>query len=140
MPRGASSRSPKIFRYDECAEVSSNTYWHGVPEDELARRYIAALIEKIRGVPKSADEIVAFTSMEAVSWMNVLEEWNEQQKGAIHFVNVRSASNYDQPPSGPDLKPGVSAQKSLQRGYDLGGKEYAIETAALPVLKLFELR
>lgn len=135
-----SGRSPKIFNYDECAEVSSNTYWHGIPEDELARQYVASLIEKVRGVSKTANETVALTSMEAVSWMNVLEEWNERYRTSIPFVNIRSASNYDQPPAGPSLRPILSAQESLNKGYDLGGKEYAIETAALPVLKMFELR
>ncbi|MBI2066905.1 MAG: hypothetical protein HYW02_06925 [Deltaproteobacteria bacterium] len=133
-------RAPKIYRYEECAEVSSNNFWHGAPEDQLARSYVATLIQKALNLSKEADQVIAFTAMEAVSWMNVVEEWNQLEKTAIPFVNVRGASNYDQPPPGPNGKPVISSQESLQKGFDLGGEEYAAETAALPILKMFELR
>ncbi|MBI2982342.1 MAG: hypothetical protein HYY44_08685, partial [Deltaproteobacteria bacterium] len=133
-------RRPKIYRYEECAEVSSNTFWHGAPEDHLARRYVAELIGKNFKKETDADKVVAFTAMEAVSWMNVIEEWNELHKTSIPFVNVRSASNYDQPPPGPNGRPVISARESLQKGFDLGGEEYAAQTAALPILKMFERR
>lgn len=93
--------SPRVFDYTQCAEATSNTFWVGTPYDELARDYVASLVNHafasplLNGAfgdprpalpltsPLTKQNTVAVSAMESAGWMEVLalEEVRCAQRG-----------------------------------------------------------
>lgn len=143
-------RPVKVYDYTECAEVASNTFWHGATEDRLARHYLAGLINSAGfSMEESArpDTVVAYSGMESAAWMSVVARWNQRRNTSIPIVVVRSASNYDQMPltadgdpvSGPNGKP-LTAMQDILIDLKQAGAEFAANMAARPVLRMFRER
>jgi hypothetical protein len=128
--------------------VSGDNFWHGATEDRLARQYMSALM-RTSGLNREArpDNIIAFSSMEAVPWMSAVTRWDARYGTSIPMVVIRAASNYDQiplrangqPALGKDGKP-LTAMQDILLGFDDASSEYAAYTAAAPVIRMFELR
>jgi hypothetical protein len=142
-------RAPTYHSYRVCGgEVSGDNFWHGATEDRLARQYMSALM-RTSGLNREArpDNIIAFSSMEAVPWMSAVTRWDARYGTSIPMVVIRAASNYDQiplrangqPALGKDGKP-LTAMQDILLGFDDASSEYAAYTAAAPVIRMFELR
>ena len=148
-PDRSQLREAKSFSYRMCGgEVSADNFWHGIPEDKLARRYMANLM-RVSGVNPNAkpSNIVAFSAMEATPWMTAVTRWNAQFGTNFPMVVVRAASNYDlvplrangQPVLGKDGKP-LDAMQAIDAGFDDQSSAYAAASAAAPILRMFQLR
>lgn len=141
-------RNFKVFNCTQCAEISSNTFWHGVHEDRLARHYVADLISGSDYVDHNIteDDVIALSAMESISWMNVVQEWTKKTGEPIQVAIVRSVSDYNHPPL--DEKGGIltvngspiSAMDDIKDGFKNSIASVAVKNAANPVLKMFELR
>jgi len=104
---------PKVFDYTQCAEATSNTFWVGTPYDELARKYVASVINDAfsselfhqtkprRNLlePATKYSTVTVSAMEGVGWMEVLALEEVLLKyNRIPAVNIRGAADYTTPP------------------------------------------
>lgn len=148
-PDKASWRTPTYYSYRVCGgEVSGDDFWHGATEDHLARQYMSALMRTSGINPKATEKnIVAFSSMEAVPWMSAVTRWDARYGTRIPMAVIRSASNYDQiplrangqPVLGKDGKP-LTAMQDIVLGFDDASSAYAANSAAAPVIRMFELR
>jgi purine nucleoside permease len=146
---GGSIRPVRVFDYTQCAEVASNTFWHGVVEDRLSRQYLADLINASGYTAQTVteDDVVVLSAMEAVAWMSVVERWTAKTGVSIPMVVIRAASNYDhvpldadgQPRAGADGKP-LTAMEDILHNFQESGASFAWQNAALPVFKMFEMR
>ncbi len=142
-------RKEKFFDYSQCGEISSDNFWHGVVEDRLSRQYLADLINAAGYVPKKVteDDVVSFSAMESVPWMSIVTRWSQKNGIKIPMVVVRAGSNYAHPTldangqvvAGKDGKP-MSGMDDILLGFQDAGAAFAWQNAALPVLKMFELR
>lgn len=150
----ANRQRPTIYGPGECAEATSTTYWNGAPFDELARTYVAELIneasaelgEEDLGKNKTRADVVAVSAMEGAGWMLVLRLSEVYMKFAhIPAANVRAVSDYDHDPlvrvdgawyEDHDWLEGTEARRNATRA----GYEYAIRTSSAVVLSLFEAR
>jgi hypothetical protein len=142
-------RPVRVFDYTQCAEVASSTFWHGVVEDRLSRQYLADLINAsgYASSRRTEEDVVVLSAMEAVAWASVVQRWAAKTDAPIPLVIVRAASNYDhmpldgdgQPRPGADGKP-LTAMQDILRGFADSGASFAAHTAALPILKMFEMR
>lgn len=134
-------RKAKAWDWNQCAEATGDNFWHSVAEDRRARELIANAMEEVTGKETQTSEIIAVTAMEQTAWMNAIEEWEDNYDQEITFAYTRSSSNYDHPWLNERGKPAVSGKESIAAGMEEGGgTPYGCKTAALPVLKLFELR
>ena len=139
----------KVFDYTVGAEVSSNTFYHSVPEDRLARQYVAGLINAsgFANHTITENDVVALSAMESLAWMNAVERWTKKTGEIIPVAIVRSVSNYDhtpldlygQPITEEDGTP-LTAMEDILVNFQNSGASTAAENAALPVLKMLELR
>lgn len=134
------SREPKVWGLKECMEATSDLYWNDTRLDLRARELAADFFNSTYGSTISSNEVLIITSMEALPVGIVIEQWNASKNVHIGFAYVRGASNFDHPYFNPDGSPALSGQESIIKLSQSGGVEYAIETASLPVLKMFELR
>jgi hypothetical protein len=142
-------RPVRVFDYTQCAEVASNTFFHGVVEDRLSRQSLAELINAsgYAADKRTEDDVVVFSAMEAVAWASIVQRWTAKTDAPIPLVIVRAGSNYDhlpldengQPRPGADGKP-MTAMADILLGFADSGASFAAHTAALPVLKMFEMR
>jgi hypothetical protein len=121
-------------------EVTGDLYWHDIRMDRISRGLAAQLLRQEYGGQISSDDILVVTSMEAVPVGAVVRWWNESFNTTIGFAYVRGASNFDQTNVNTDGTPALDGSDSLVRMTKSGGSLFAIETAVLPVLKMFELR
>lgn len=148
-PDRATWRPPTYYSYRFCGgEVSGDNFWHGTTEDRLAREYMSALM-RAGGISRRAraDNIIAFSAMEAVPWMSAVTRWDARYGTRIPMVVVRAASNYDQIPLtasgqpilGKNGKP-LTAMQDILLGFDDTSSAYAAYNAAAPVVRMFELR
>jgi len=142
-------RAPTFYSYKDCGgEVSGDNFWHGATEDMLSREYMSALMRSAKVNPRaSADNIVAFSAMEAVPWMSAVERWTAKNGPTLPMVVVRAASNYDQIPLRRNGQPilnsrgkPMTAMQDILEGFDDTSSAYAASTAAAPVLRMFALR
>lgn len=138
-------RPARTFDYTQCAEISSDNFWHGPTEDLLSRQYLAGLINHSgyrTGSKAAASDVVTFSAMEAVPWMSAVARWNEHYGTTIPMSVVRAASNYDQNPFGAKGKNGkpLSAMKDILLGFDDFSADYASASAAAPVLTMLSKR
>ena len=134
------SRFPKVWEPWECLEVTSDLYWHDLRSDCRARELAGGLLRREYGRKISPDSVLVVSSMEAVACGAVVEWWNRDHKRAIGFSYVRGASNFSHPYVDTDGKPVLGALESLKMSAKSGGASYAMQTEALPVLKMLELR
>jgi hypothetical protein len=125
----AKLRQPKAW-YGNCAEVTSDNFWHSSLDDAFAREQVAALLGK------EPDEVIAVTAMEVLSWMQAFEDAETISGRHIPMAYVRSSSNFDQPWN----EETVTGKESIDAGMNGGGSDYGCLTAAAPILKMFELR
>jgi len=133
-------RKPKSF-YGNCIELTGDNFWHGAAEDAQARKLGAALLNKAQGTALTAKDVLAITAMENSAWMFVLQNLCAKEKVCVPFAYSRSMSNFDEPFVKADGKPAVTAQESISAGMSTGGgSPFGSITAALPVLKMLELR
>ncbi len=142
-------RPVRVFDYTQCAEVAGDNFFHGVIEDRLSRQYLADLINTsgYASSKRTEEDVVVLSAMEAVAWGSVVQRWAAKTGVPIPLVIVRAASNYDhmpldgdgQPRPGADGKP-LTAMEDILHGFSDSGASFAAHTAALPVLKMFELR
>ena len=121
-------RQPKAW-YGNCAEVTSDNFWHSSLDDAFARQQVAALFAT------TPDKVIAVTAMEVLSWMQAVNDAETITGRDIKLAYVRSSSNFDQP--WDEAK--ITGQESIKAGMDGGGSDYGCITAALPVLKMFDL-
>jgi hypothetical protein len=137
-----SARSARVFHWERCGEVTADMFWHGEEEDERARALLASLISQVQGgEQKSPGDVVAFSACNNTAWMNALEAWAERTGESIPFAFTRAVSNYTHPPLDATGQPSKDAMESIQWSMTEGdGGGYASITAALPVLKMLELR
>jgi hypothetical protein len=136
FPPKFQTRVPRIFNYTQCTELSGYNYWSGVPEDDQMRKLASQAINYVTLKPKLArkcdsseatgakrpakcttsENVIGYTSMEAVAWMTVLmnhnikvRRWNQRigmqnftnyqfPLKELDFTNVRGMSDYDHPP------------------------------------------
>ena len=142
-------RPVRFYDSSKCGELSSDNFWAGVIEDRLARQYLASLIATSGYGPAttSEDDVIAFTAMESSSWMSVVARWNKFNKANIPMAVVRGGSNYPHVPldANADPKPGpdgklLTAMEEIELGLQEAGASFAWNNAALPILKMFELR
>lgn len=134
------NRGPKVWNLNECVEATSDLYWHDTYSDERAREMAAIYLNQANNTSLKFTDVLIVTSMEAAPSGLVVEWWNEINNTNISFAYVRGASNFDHPNLNSELKPALSGHESVDRFKNSGSSQYAIETAALPVLKMFELR
>lgn len=149
-PDRADWRPAKVWSYRDCGgEVAGDNFWHGTAESDLARRYIAALMTAadVRPGRVRADDVIAFSAMEATPWMSVVKRWNVHNGTSFPMVVIRGASNYDQMPLRADGTPilnakgrPLTAMEDILIGFDSNSGDYAAATAAAPVLEMFRLR
>ena len=140
-------RPVRVFDHTQCGEVAGNNFWHGAVESKLARHYLAGLITAAGFAQVEEDDVVTFSAMEAAAWMSVLARWNAHHGTQIPMAVIRGASNYDQvaldadgaPVIGEDGQP-LTAMADILEDFKEEGASFAWGNAALPVLKLFELR
>jgi len=130
-------RLPKAW-FSNCAEATGDNFWHSALDDAQARRKISVLFDKI-GQSLPPEQIIAVTAMEQTGWMNVLEDTAVIRGKPISFAYVRSSSNFDQPwlVNGEEA---VTGKESIDAGMNAGGGDFGCITAALPILKMLELR
>ena len=148
-PDRATWRPPTYYSYRFCGgEVSGDNFWHGTTEDRLAREYMSGLMRAGGISPRArADNIIAFSAMEAVPWMSAVTRWDARYGTRIPMVVIRAASNYDQIPLtasgqpilGKNGKP-LTAMQDILLGFDDTSSAYAAYNAAAPVVRMFELR
>jgi len=131
-------RLPRAW-YGNCAEATGDNFWHSALDDQQARNKISVLFDKI-GQPLPPEQIIAVTAMEQTGWGNVLEDAGEIRGRPISWAYIRSSSNYDQPWLLINGQEAVTGQASINEGMNLGGGDFGCITAALPVLKMLELR
>ncbi len=134
------SRKPKVWGLRECIEATGDMYWNDIRSDRTAREMAAAYLNKIYGTSVDSNGIVIMTSMEALPAGDVVGWWNASENTDVAFAYVRGASNFDHAYLNADRTPALSGQDTIAKFSGLGGAEYAIETASLPVLKMFEMR
>jgi purine nucleoside permease len=142
-------RKVQVFDYTQCGEVAGNNFWHGVVEDRLSRQYLAGLINASQYAPQPVTEhdVVVFSAMEATAWMSIVSRWSSKTGEKIPMVVVRAASNYTHVPLDANGQPQLeangapmAAMDDIQLGFQEAGASFAWTNAALPVLKMFELR
>ena len=134
------SRSAKAWNIKECLESSSDLFWHDIRSDRQARITGATLLNKIHMSSLTPEDILVATSMEAVPVGAVVSWWNRSYGTDIPFAYVRGASNFDHVRLNTDGTPVIDGRLSIEILMASGGIEYAIETEALPVLMMLELR
>lgn len=134
------SRNPKAWNLTECLESTDDLFWHDIRADKQARNIGARFLNELYDTSLTPDDILIATSMEATSVGSVVAWWNNSNGTDISFAYVRGASNFDHVWLNADGTPGVGGKESIESLLESGGAEFAIETAALPVLKMFELR
>ena len=145
-PEAAQQRDPpKVFHYTTCAEASSTMYWNGAPYDELARGYVADLINLASMENVTRRDVAAFSAMEGTGWMEVLK----LSEVYLHYpdlpaANIRAVSDYTHDPlvyhhdlwfEDPDWLDHSARLNSTRDGY-----RFAIESTSAVVLALFESR
>jgi purine nucleoside permease len=133
-------RSPKIWGPEKCMEVTSDLYWHDIKADARARELAAGYMQQVYGINVKPDSIVVVTSMEAVPAGVLVDWWNKAKSTNIAFAYVRGASNFDRVYLNSGNTPATEGRGSLEQFKISGLSQYAIQTATLPVLKMFELR
>ena len=142
-------RPVRVYNSSQCGELSSNNFWSGVIEDRLSRQYLASLIATSGYGPATTSEndVVTFSAMESAAWMSIVARWNKFHHVNISMAVVRAASNYDHVPldANADPKPGpggklLTAMEEIELGLQEAGASFAWNNAALPILKVFELR
>jgi len=131
-------RLPKAW-YGNCAEATGDNFWHSALDDLQARNKISVLFDKI-GQPLLVDQIIAVTAMEQTGWANVLEDAGAIRGKPISWAYIRSSSNMDQPWLDANGEEAVTGKESIDAGMNAGGGDLGCRTAALPILKLLELR
>jgi hypothetical protein len=134
------SRKPKVWSTKECMEVTSDLYWNDLGADMLARKMVAKKINEQYKTSVTANDVLVAASMEAVPAGLLVEKYNRFSGASIKFAYVRGASNFDQVYLTPDGIPAASFASDQRLTEHSDGTEYAIEVAALPVLKMMELR
>lgn len=134
------SRAPKAWGPRECMEVSSDLYWHDIKADGRARELAASYMNQVFESDTKPADMVVVTSMEAVPAVVLINKWNKNNYAETSFAYVRGASNFDQVYLDAQGNPAKDGRASIEDLKARGLSEYAIGTAALPVLKMFELR
>jgi len=155
---------PKVYDYSTCAEATSNTFWVGSPYEELARSYVAGVINDAfsselyknatpayfaasasRGVTKR--DVLAVSAMEGAGWMEVLAlEEVFLKYSRIDAVNIRGAADYVVPPlqrrNDGTWEELSSFSENLKGGDALTteGYDFAIKSTSALVLNLFRAR
>jgi nucleoside phosphorylase len=133
-------RKPKAFS-GMCAEATGDNFWHGAKEDGQARVLVAALLNRAQGTKLNASDVIAITAMENSAWMFVLKNLCDKSQVCVPFAYSRSLSNFSEPWRTADGKPAVTGKESIESGMGSGGGSYfGSITAALPILKMLELR
>ena len=121
-------RQPKAW-YGNCAEVTSDNFWHSSLDDAFARAAGSGPVCYDTG---QGDRRHGDGSIE----LDASGQRQETITGRdIKLAYVRSSSNFDQP--WDEAK--ITGQESIKAGMDGGGSDYGCITAALPVLKMFDL-
>lgn len=135
-----SVRPVKVWGRGECIEATGDMYWHDIALDKRARGIAADFMSQALGSSIKPEDILIVTSMEAASAGYVVNEWNRSTGTSINFAYVRSASNFDHPYLNSANLVALNGVDSVAKLSSTGAGSYAIEVAALPVLKMFELR
>ncbi|KAJ1454673.1 hypothetical protein M885DRAFT_617996 [Pelagophyceae sp. CCMP2097] len=142
----------RVHGYGECAEATSMTYWSGAPYDELARDYVAALIdladEGLGIAPqrnRTRADVLAISAMEGSGWMEALKLSAKWMAGNVPSVNIRGIADYTHEPlvRGKDgawredasWLTGAERVNATRDGY-----VEAIRTTSAVILALFENR
>jgi basic membrane protein A len=134
------ARKPKAFHWSQCSEVTGDNFWHSDSEDSRARELIADALTDFTGSPTSPDNVIAVTAMENTAWMSAVADWIKMKNEYIPMAYVRSSSNFDQPWLNDQGEPAVDGATSINAGMEQGGSTIGCVTAALPILKMFEIR
>jgi len=132
------SRTPILWASNECFEATGDLFWHDIYFDTRAREIGANYLSEISELKISPDEVIVFTSMEALPVGLTVARWNERYGIDIDFAYVRAASNFTHTWLDKKGTPAVGGRESL--GTFDPAYDFAIQIQALPVLKLFELR
>jgi nucleoside phosphorylase len=134
------SRGVKVWSASECVEASGDLFWHDIRADRRARKLGANFLSDVTGKTVKADGVVVASSMEGTAVGAMVDRWNSTKGANVAFAYVRGASNFDQVNLNAEGLPAVNGDASVHRVMAAGGQKLAIETAALPVLKMLELR
>ena len=128
-------RPNKAF-YGNCAELTSDVFWHSGIDDLYARNWIVGPLNAVFNGGLDASDVVASTAMEGVALFGPLDKYNQLYDPDIAFALVRSSSNYDQPWVGRDMLPAVGAEESIDAGMTSGGgDEWGAYTEYLVVIQ-----
>jgi purine nucleoside permease len=135
-------RLPKAW-YKNCAELTSDIFWHGAMDDLYARDWIAPAISQVFSTTVTSSSVVVSTAMETIGIFAAVQKYNAVNKANVPIALVRSASNYDQPWLGANGKEAVGPAQSIDAGMTSGGgdvfgaqteylvvKQYLTESAA----------
>jgi nucleoside phosphorylase len=134
-------RKARAWDWSKCSEATGDNFWHSIAEDEQARVLIADAISDNSAYDVSPDDIFAVTAMEQTGWGYVIEAWNAHMGVNIPYAYSRSSSNFDHPWLDNNGRYVVDGPTSISAGMNEGGgAPYGSITAALPVLKMLELR
>jgi hypothetical protein len=154
---------PKVFDYSACAEATSSTFWVGTPYEELARTYVAGVIndafnsklfnesepakfaeQASKGLTKR--DVVAVSAMEGAGWMEVLAlEEVFLRYSRIKAVNIRGAADYVTPPlqrrqDGTWEELSSFSEDLKGDALTVQGYDFAMQTTSALVLNLFRAR
>ncbi len=135
-------RKATVLAPNVCGEITADNFWHGVAEDRQSRILVSGLISETLKQPTTADQITILTAMEGTGWARALTMYTKNTGKVIPWAYSRSASNYDHPWFVPGTTtPAVTGMESINAGMSAGGgSPYGAITAAVPVLKMLELR
>jgi len=147
------SSSPRVWNYSVCAEATATTYWNGAPYDDLARGYVAELInlskERLKlDVPNvTRNDVAAFSAMEGTGWMSVVKLSEVYlQYPELPSANVRGVSDYTHDPLVFDQDSGLWFEDQNWLSHDQrrnatrDGYRFAIQSTSNVVLALFDAR
>ena len=128
------------------------TVFKGAPYDELARSYVADLLDDARrGLGLNASgvsrrDVLAMSAMEGTGWMSVLKQ-SEIYLNFAHIpsANIRGVADYTHDPlvrysadvwlEDPDW-----VDEAARMNYTVAGYRYAIQTTSAVVIALFDAR
>lgn len=133
-------RDTRVWGANECIEATSDLFWNDINFDQRAREIAAEILNQKGSRKITGSDVLILSSMEASAAEFVVNNWNEVNDSDIDFAYVRSASNFNHVYLDSDNLPAVSGKDVVESYESSDNSEYAIQNAALTVLKYLELK
>lgn len=133
-------RPVKAWSPVECMEVTDDLFWHDINADQVARNLAFTLLKNRVDKNIIFEDVLITTAMESQATEQIIARWNEANNTKIPFAYVRGASNYDHTWIKSNGLAAVSGKTSIEQRENENGVSFSSNTAAQPVLKMFELR